>query len=88
MVQLAFGKLIGKSAMIDNIRSHREEIRKTTLLFSDPKQWDYVMGKKKKTAKAVGDPYLQLMYESSVEILNLQIMWLDSIERKLLKIKE
>jgi len=88
MVQLAFGNLIGKSAMINNIRSHREEIRKTTLLFSDPKQWKHVMGKRNKAAKAKEDPYLQLMYESSVEFLNLQIQLLDSIENKLLKIKE
>lgn len=88
MVQLAFGSLTGKSAMINNIRSHREEIRKTALLFSDPKQWKYVMGKKNKLAKANEDPYLQLMYESSVEFLNLQIQLLDSVEKKLLKIKE
>jgi DNA-binding PadR family transcriptional regulator len=88
MVQLGFGNLIGKAAMLNNIRTHREEIRKTTLLFSDAKQWDYVMGKKKKTSKAMGDPYIQLMYESSMDMLNLQILWLDTVEKKLLKFKE
>ncbi len=88
LVQLAFGGIAGKSVMLNNVRAHREELIKAAMPLCDRKQWGFVLKSEKKAAQAIEDPYRQVMYESAVDYINLQIKWLDSIEERLSQIKE
>jgi DNA-binding PadR family transcriptional regulator len=87
IVQLAFGRLAGKEAMLNDIRSYRDELKNAAILFGDQRQWGPIL-KKKKSARNIEDPYRQIMYESTMVFLKYQIEWLDSMEEKISRITE
>jgi PadR family transcriptional regulator, regulatory protein AphA len=87
LVQLAFGKIAGKEAMLNDIRSHRDEVKSKLVLFRDQRQWGPIL-KKKRSTHTIEDPYRQIVYESVLDILNYQVEWLDSMEKKVSQVKE
>lgn len=87
MLQLAFGRLAGKQAILNDIRSYREEMEANLNLFTDMRQWGPIL-KKKRSSRTVEDPYQQLLYESVVAMLSSEVKVLVALEEKINQIEE
>jgi PadR family transcriptional regulator, regulatory protein AphA len=87
MLQVAFGRLVGKQAILNDIRSYREEMETKLKLFTDMRQWGPIL-KKKKSSLTVEDPYRQALYESVVDMLSSEVEVLVAMEAKINRIEE
>ncbi len=87
LVQIWFGRRVGKEKLIANIKAYREQIKTNLEAFNNWPEWKSLL-RNDRSKRDIDLLYRTLTLETSVNYLNAQLNWLDSLTKKIMKIDD